>query len=192
MNKEHPIVERLRRAGYGESSSGEIDIEGAFKALGIRLGKTSTSPKLKKHFEEIRRMMSSRGRLGGVSGIVNLEYQKKSKFIFPNPTVRGFENTAKVQLTLDQAIMNKIAQQLNDIKDAYIDEMLTTIAEKTPVDTGRAKSGWIRNGDDIVNPVPYVPYLESGTDRMRPIGMVSSTMANGQRILDLIVSRFLE
>lgn len=122
----------------------------------------------------------------------DIQFLPKNKFTFPTPTVPGFQNTPRVQLKLDQSLFSEVIEKLQDIKDAYIDELVTTIAEKTPVDTGRAKAGWIRNGDDIVNPVPYVKYLEIGTPNTRPIGMVASTMANSQRILDLIVSRFLK
>lgn len=153
--------------------------------------KSKRSKRSQETYDIIRARSAVSSRLGVTAIAANEIYQIKNKFVFPTPTIKAFENNAGVQLTLDQSIMNKIAEDLNEIKDAYIDELLRTIVEKTPVDTGRAKAGWIRNGDDIVNPVPYVEYLETGTDKMRPIGMVASTMVNGQRILDLTISKFL-
>lgn len=153
--------------------------------------KSKRSTRFQQAYEIVRARSAASSRLGISAIAANEIYQIKNKYVFPTPQIGQFTNTEEIQLTLDQAIMKKIADQLNEIKDAYLDELMRTIAEKTPVDTGRAKAGWIRNGDDIVNPVPYVPYIEEGTDKMRPIGMVASTMANGQRILDLTISKFL-
>lgn len=50
-------------------------------------------------------------------------------------------------------------------------ELVQDLRDSTPVRTGRARSGWnkrVTNRDiTIENRVPYVPYLEKGTTRMR-------------------------
>lgn len=101
-----------------------------------------------------------------------------------------FHNTDNVQLNIDGLLkLPDIIQ--NEIYDAYLYELLLVIRDKTPVDTGRAQRGWEIVNDTIINPVPYVKYLELGTTRTRPIGMVSTTISASQRILDLVVSRYL-
>lgn len=58
-------------------------------------------------------------------------------------------------------------------------ELHAGIKQETPVDTGRAQAGWTNTpvnkvGDigHIDNEVPYIGWLEFGTDRMAPFGMV--------------------
>jgi hypothetical protein len=56
------------------------------------------------------------------------------------------------------------------------------IQELTPVDTGRARSGWrmeVEPGGSylILNPVEYILHLEHGSSRQAPQGMVNVTLA---------------
>ncbi len=59
------------------------------------------------------------------------------------------------------------------------------LRELTPVRTGTARDGWTVEVKGagflrrivISNRVPYVIYLELGTDRMRPYAMVARTLA---------------
>ena len=51
-------------------------------------------------------------------------------------------------------------------------EIRASLKNKTPVRTGRAQQGWskrTKRGQDVAiqNRVPYVPFLEEGTSRMR-------------------------
>jgi fumarate hydratase class II len=50
-------------------------------------------------------------------------------------------------------------------------ELVQDLKDATPVRTGRARSGWTKSVSNrditIENRVPYVPYLERGTRRMR-------------------------
>jgi len=57
--------------------------------------------------------------------------------------------------------------------------LFTGIKADTPIDTGKAKAGWTnenikRLGDTgrINNDVDYIGWLEFGTDKMQPFGMV--------------------
>lgn len=68
-------------------------------------------------------------------------------------------------------------------------ELHSGIKNETPVDTGRAQAGWqntlpIKVGDvgHVDNEVPYIGWLEFGTDRMAPFGMV-------RRNINKVVSR---
>jgi hypothetical protein len=62
------------------------------------------------------------------------------------------------------------------------------IVRRTPVLTGRARRGWetytsragARRQVIIFNNVPYIGYLEFGTSRMAPVGMVTLTLAKEQ------------
>ena len=54
------------------------------------------------------------------------------------------------------------------------------VKDNTPVDTGRAKRGWRllrrRFGFIINNYVPYIGYLEQGSSKQAPRGMVKPTL----------------
>jgi len=49
------------------------------------------------------------------------------------------------------------------------------IAEKTPVDTGRAQQSWYVARSVISNDTPYINFLEEGTRFMSPFGMVTKS-----------------
>lgn len=74
--------------------------------------------------------------------------------------------------------MRGLEQAKNTIQESYsqfLERVATTVEDAlkdyTPVRTGRAQAGWNRNvkkdGFDVRNNVPYVPYLEKGTSKMR-------------------------
>jgi hypothetical protein len=110
--------------------------------------------------------------------------------VIKNPVINAYDSPAvKLQFDDDFKLIGDI---LTNIKNDYIDYILNSIAEKTPVDTGRAKAGWTRRGDNIVNPVPYIEYIENGTLYNRPIRMVASTVSQSQQILDLVASRYIK
>lgn len=66
-------------------------------------------------------------------------------------------------------------KQLNNTVERVITRLGTEVRRalraKTPVRTGTARRGWTKRtrGDEITveNRVPYVPFLEKGTSRMR-------------------------
>jgi hypothetical protein len=65
-----------------------------------------------------------------------------------------------------------------------MNDLETGIKADTPVDTGRAQAGWEQSkvikqvGDKGVlkNDVPYIGWLEYGTDRQPPNAMVRNTI----------------
>ena len=66
-------------------------------------------------------------------------------------------------------------------------DLFTSIVKETPVDTGKARDGWentpvTKLGDTglINNDVEYIGWLEFGTDKMQPFGMVRR---NIQRVI---------
>lgn len=74
------------------------------------------------------------------------------------------------------------------LKTYLVTEVAERIRRRTPVDTGRARAGWVVNGDVISNDVPYIGYLEMGTPRMAPFGMVRTTMEE----VPSIINEFLQ
>lgn len=94
-------------------------------------------------------------------------------------------------------------------------EVFTGVVKRTPVDTGRARSGWqmaigeIPTGSPsssasppstpsvqgidgkrsvfIVNNVHYIVFLEAGHSRQAPSGMIAVTMAGIQGRIDAII-----
>jgi len=55
-------------------------------------------------------------------------------------------------------------------------EILTALAEATPVDTGEARAGWKQEGDVISNEVPHIAVLNQGTSRQAPAYFIESTV----------------
>jgi hypothetical protein len=82
----------------------------------------------------------------------------------------------------------QLQNQLNEIQSLFLENMLESIKNKTPVRTGAAQAGWEIVNNKIVNPVPYVKYLEFGTERMRPVAMMASTVAQSQDLLNRAIS----
>jgi len=69
-----------------------------------------------------------------------------------------FEGVSSTNRKLDQALQSAIKILAND--------MFTEVTKRTPVDTGRAKSGWRKSvqKDNFVidNAVPYITVLDKG------------------------------
>lgn len=67
--------------------------------------------------------------------------------------------------------LRRINEEVDDFYVRVADTLLDEAKAFTPVRTGLAKSGWRKTksvkNPEIVNSVPYVPYLEKGTPRMR-------------------------
>ncbi len=88
--------------------------------------------------------------------------------------------TYSIQLIGLPELKNKLDQELGSAVRRLADDLFSTVREKTPVDTGRAKSGWRKtvNKDnfEISNAVPYVAVLDRGL-HMTPRGRRGSKQA---------------
>ena len=81
-------------------------------------------------------------------------------------------------------IGRKLKPQLETIKKnqarLLANDIFRGVKDKTPVDTGRAKRGWRlltkRFGFTIYNMVPYTRFLEKGSSRQAPDGMIRPTI----------------
>jgi hypothetical protein len=80
--------------------------------------------------------------------------------------------TFKIEIRGLEQTVNKINESYSEFLERVGSTVEDALRDKTPVRTGRAQSGWDRktskDGFAIENPVPYVPYLERGTPKMRP------------------------
>lgn len=90
------------------------------------------------------------------------------------------------------ATLKETPSDLAGIFDNFAGETFGAIQDRTPVDTGHARSGWqIENLSTspndrhfrITNSVPYVAYLEYGWSRQAPAGMVRVSLLEGEQRL---------
>ena len=80
-------------------------------------------------------------------------------------------------------ISNQVEDDFNAVFDGVKHQLKDTMESRTPVDSGRARAGWEIDGDDIVNNVPYIGYLEVGTQHNRPIGMMATALLEVEDIV---------
>lgn len=101
-------------------------------------------------------------------------------------------------LTIDQA---KLLQRhrTEQILQAFKVATLVTVRERTPIDTGNARSRWaaepaglVSLGDTftIGNDAEYIVALEYGKSRQAPQGMARIVAAESQQRMDDIVDGF--
>ena len=77
----------------------------------------------------------------------------------------------KIQVTGIDATLRRISEDVDAFYQRVADVLLDEAKAFTPVRTGFAQSNWRKTksvkNPEIVNNVPYVPYLEKGTSKMR-------------------------
>ncbi|MBL4884417.1 MAG: HK97 gp10 family phage protein [Planctomycetaceae bacterium] len=96
----------------------------------------------------------------------------------------------QVMFRLNDAQYN-LAQKRQEFVRELTRRLMSRVIERTPVDTGRAQSGW--NGGvgeeqdndlttmiSVTNDVEYIGFLEFGTSRMPARAMVRSSMSQSQ------------
>lgn len=66
---------------------------------------------------------------------------------------------------------------IKKIVDQITDDLTSELKMRTPVDTGRARDGWIQNKgrgvNNITNSVPYIEELDKGHSDQAPDGIVN-------------------
>lgn len=85
-------------------------------------------------------------------------------------------------------ITKSIDGDLAKIEDHLLHQLLTELQQKTPISTGHARAGWQINGYDIINNVPYIGYLETGTWKMKPHAMVATTLNDVDPMIGSIIN----
>jgi hypothetical protein len=83
--------------------------------------------------------------------------------------------------------------RLRNYKKEFAMEFQHRVEEKTPVVTGALKKGWVtaqkQTGFELSNVEPYAAYVEWGTEKMAPRGMIASTMLEVDQISEIAAKR---
>jgi len=75
-----------------------------------------------------------------------------------------------------EEISKKKLEIISIKKEKIIQNLIEKLKSATPVDTGRARDGWIKNGDSIENNVPYIDYLNEGSSKQAPSHFIEKTL----------------
>jgi hypothetical protein len=67
-------------------------------------------------------------------------------------------------------------------KAETIDTLVNNLRDATPVDTGKAAAGWRSEGDKIINDVPYIVDLNSGTSQQAPAHFIELAIINTKNV----------
>lgn len=86
--------------------------------------------------------------------------------------------------------LRKLTSEMDKRLDAFFNDLTEGVKEETPVKTGRAQRGWdkvakYKVGEKsrqviIRNDVPYSPFLDKGSSRQAPNGMVKPALYKGR------------
>lgn len=86
-----------------------------------------------------------------------------------------------------------VETKVNGFKNEFANEFTERVQVKTPVRSGTLKNGWQQTmtnaGYELHNYVEYATYVEFGTTKMQPTGMVATTALEAQDITELAVKR---
>ena len=61
-------------------------------------------------------------------------------------------------------------------KDALKSDYKSAVVPRTPIDTGKARSGWKTRTSEIRNDVDYIGKLQGGSSRQAPRGFVNQAL----------------
>ena len=73
-------------------------------------------------------------------------------------------------------IMKDIHKRSKNFISAVMDDVKRVAQDETPVDTGQARRGWRRKGQDVLNNVEYITHLEDGHSKQAPSGIARPTI----------------
>lgn len=73
-------------------------------------------------------------------------------------------------------ILKDIDKKSKNFISAVMDDVKRVAADETPVDTGRARRGWRRKKQDVLNNVEYITHLEDGHSKQAPSGIARPTI----------------
>lgn len=88
-----------------------------------------------------------------------------------------------------EEISNIVQEDLNKLETELKNDLVETLKRKTPVNTGKSREGWKVSGNEIINDVEYIGYIETGTEHNRPVGMVSTTLKEVDSIIGDVIKR---
>jgi hypothetical protein len=80
----------------------------------------------------------------------------------------------------------KLEEKIDKFKEEFAKEFLSRVKSRTPVITGRLQRSWeiveYKKSIEIQNSAPYSYYVEYGTPKMAPRGMMRTTIAEKDQI----------
>jgi len=95
-------------------------------------------------------------------------------------------NTFPAYAKTFQANLGKFAQE-------FAAEFQARVEQKTPVRTGLLKASWSNavtpESITLNNSTDYAIYVEEGTPKMSPVGMVSTTILESEDIMRIAIQR---
>jgi len=87
-----------------------------------------------------------------------------------------------------EEVLAKYEKDLERFKVEFTNEFVARVKQKTPVDTGKLQNGWEgsikHDAIEVTNSVEYASYVEFGTEKERPVGMLRTTELEAQQITD--------
>jgi hypothetical protein len=92
--------------------------------------------------------------------------------------------------------MQNELEQVNDsiskLVERYVEEVINRTKMKTPVDTGKLRDSWIGTSQEtqciFENSQPYAGFVEYGTVKMAPVGMLTTTLNESEQILQSLTN----
>ena len=79
--------------------------------------------------------------------------------------------------------------KIETFKQKFMSEFLKRVVRRTPVDTGKLQGSWVGRVDGniyVENSAEYAEFVENGTPKNAPVGMIRTTVAEAQSIADNI------
>lgn len=96
-----------------------------------------------------------------------------------------------ITLELNEQVIKSVEQGLTEFNAKFLAEFLERVKSKTPVRTGFLQESWGGNNQptkmEIFNGAPYAEYIENGTERIAPVGMLKTTLLEGQDIANKVM-----
>lgn len=94
--------------------------------------------------------------------------------------------------TIDTTLKN-LPQAVDNFIELFAVEFFEEVVRKTPVRSGYLQSRWQKRVEtgtiNISNDAGYASYVEFGTEKMAPVGMLRTTLENSQQIADRIARK---
>lgn len=89
--------------------------------------------------------------------------------------------------------LNRINAELKKKIDLFTlefaKEFVMRVKQKTPVITGKLRDGWLsevkKDVIEVSNTVDYAPFVEFGTHKMSPRGMLRSTVEEADQVAEV-------
>jgi len=96
-----------------------------------------------------------------------------------------------ITVEINEQVADSVAKGLSEFNAKFLEEFLIRVKQRTPVRTGFLQESWGGNNQptkmEIFNGAPYAEYIENGTERIAPVGMLKTTILEGQDIANKVM-----